>query len=154
MGIISAIGSDTRTVLDALMEKRSGIGKMTLLDSVYRDTIPVAGIMANNDELQHMAQPGISGNYTRTSLFGIIAARQVFEQSEQGSLSGRRTGLISATTVGGMDRSEVFYKSYLSDSHKGRMRDIVGHDCGDGTEKIARLLEINGFVSAIKNQCL
>jgi 3-oxoacyl-(acyl-carrier-protein) synthase len=153
MGIISAIGSDTREVLDSLMQKRSGIGKMTLLDSVYRDEIPVAGIKADNDELKHKALPGISGNFTRTSLFGIIAARQALEQAEPGSLSGDRTGLISATTVGGMDRSEVFYKSYLSDSKKGRLRDISGHDCGAGTEQIARLLGINGFISTINTAC-
>jgi len=153
MGIISAIGSDTLAVLDSLMNRRSGIGRMTLLDSVYRNEIPVAGITANNEELLHIALSGVSGSYTRTSLFGIIAARQAIEQAELISLAGRRTGLISATTVGGMDRSEVFYKSYLSGSSKGRMRDIAGHDCGDGTEKIARLLGIKGFISTINTAC-
>ena len=153
MGIISAIGSDTLAVLDSLMNRRSGIGRMTLLDSVYRNEIPVAGIVANNEELLHIALPGISGNYTRTSLFGIIAAKQAIEQAAPISLAGRRTGLISATTVGGMDRSEVFYKSYLSGNSKGRMRDIAGHDCGDGTERIARLLGITGFISTINTAC-
>ncbi len=153
MGIISAIGYDTIGVLDSLMECRSGISRETLLDTVYKGEIPMAGIMAPNDELYQRVLPLESGIYTRTSLLGLIAARQAVRQAELENLTGRRTGLISATTVGGMDRSEVFYKSFLLSAGKGRLRDIAGHDCGDGTEMIAKALGIDGFLSTINTAC-
>jgi len=153
MGIISAIGYDIRGVLDSLTECRSGISRETLLDTVYKGEFPVAGIMAPNEELYLRALPLEPGIYTRTSLLGIIAARQAVRQAELENLAGRRMGLISATTVGGMDRSEVFYKSFRSSASKGRLRDIAGHDCGDGTERIARTLGIDGFLSTINTAC-
>jgi 3-oxoacyl-[acyl-carrier-protein] synthase-1 len=153
MGIISAIGHDTNEVLESLVEERSGIGKLTLFDSVYRDEIPVAEIRNTNEELMKIAGPGLQGWYTRTSLLGFIAAREAVRQAGLEPFSGRRTGLISATTVGGMDRSEIFYKSFMSDKSRGRLRNIAGHDCGDGTEKIAEALGIGGFISTLNTAC-
>jgi 3-oxoacyl-[acyl-carrier-protein] synthase-1 len=54
-----------------------------------------------------------------------------------------RIGLISGTSVGGMDRSEIFYGDYRQSASKGRLRNIITHDCGDSTEKIASYLKIN-----------
>jgi 3-oxoacyl-[acyl-carrier-protein] synthase-1 len=92
-------------------------------------------------------------NFTRTALLGMKAAKEAIESAGITDMSAYRTGLISATTVGGMDRSEDFYASYLSDPKKGRMIDIVNHDCGDSTERIASLLGISDFVTTISTAC-
>jgi len=153
LGIISSIGLDTREVLDSLLKKRSGIGRLTWIDSVYKNEIPVAEVKASNESLLALVEPVRNGLFTRTALFGIIAARQAVRQSGLESLSDSRTGLISATTVGGMERSEIFYKSFLTGKTKGRLRDIAGHDCGNSTERIAENLGIGGIISTLNTAC-
>jgi 3-oxoacyl-[acyl-carrier-protein] synthase-1 len=52
-----------------------------------------------------------------------------------------------------MDRSEDFYASFLAGPGKGRMIDVVNHDCGDSTERIATHLGISEFVTTISTAC-
>ena len=153
IGIISAIGFDTKGVIDSLLAQRPGISRLSHIDSTYRDEIPVAEIAATNDELLQLANPGISGNYSRTSLLGIIAAKQAIADAHIELSAPCRTGLISATTVGGMDRTEIFYKGYLANNKKGRLRNVATHDCGDSTEKIADCTRIKDFITTINTAC-
>ena len=153
LGIISAIGSDVSSVVKSLKEQRTGIGRLTLIDSVYRDEIPVGEIRASLDELLELAKPAVKGHFTRTALLGIIAARQAIVQAGLNENALAATALISGTTVGGMDRSEIFFKSYLNNKSGGRIREIAGHDCGDSTEKIASCLGIGGFLSTMNTAC-
>jgi len=153
IGIISAIGNDIREVQDSLINLRSGIGNLTGIDSIYKNEIPVAEIKLSNNDLLPLANPAKNSPHTRTALLALIAARQAIRQSGTGSLNDNRSGLISGTTVGGMDLSEKFYKRFLTDHSHGRLRNIVGHDCGDSTETLARTLGIGGFISTINTAC-
>jgi 3-oxoacyl-(acyl-carrier-protein) synthase len=153
IGVISAIGFDVEEVMYSLKHQLTGIGELSLIDSVYKNEIPVAEIKASNKELLEIANPGLQGNYTRTALLGLIAARQAIEQAHLDTPSLLKAGLISANTVGGMDRSEVFYKCFLTNKSKGRIRNVAGHDCGDSTEKIADCLGISGSLATINTAC-
>ena len=92
-------------------------------------------------------------NLTRAALLGIKAAREAISFAGIRNIGQYRTGLISATTVGGMDRSENFYASFLSDPASGRLIDVVNHDCSDSTERIAQDLGIQDFVTTISTAC-
>jgi 3-oxoacyl-[acyl-carrier-protein] synthase-1 len=153
IGIISAIGNDIREVQDSLISLRSGIGHLTGIDSVYKNEIPVAEIKLSNSDLLPLANPVKNSPNTRTALLALIAARQAIRQSGIESLHHNRSGLISGTTVGGMDLSEKFYKRFLTDHSHGRLRNIFGHDCGDHTETLARTLGVGGFISTINTAC-
>lgn len=153
LGIISAIGSNVREVMDSLKEMRTGVGRLTLIDSIYKDEIPVGEIRASNRELLEKALPSVRAYYSRTALLGLIAARQALTQSGFSNSGNLRTGLISGTTTGGMDRSEHFYQAYLKDNRRGRIRDVIGHDCGDSTERIADNLGIKDYLSTINTAC-
>jgi 3-oxoacyl-(acyl-carrier-protein) synthase len=153
IGIISAIGFDAGEVYQSLRNGRSGVGKLTLIDSVYQDEIPVAEIKANLQELMRIATPKINGYYTRNALLGLIAARQAVWQAALDRETLRDTALISGTTVGGMDRSEGFIKGYLAGTNKGMIRQVSGHDCGDSTEKIAENLGIKGYMATLNTAC-
>src|SRR4030042_1292620 len=100
-----------------------------------------------------MATTPQKGMFAPTTLLGLIAARQALLQAGIADVTKYRTGLISATTVGGMDRSERFYKEYLKDNTRGRLRDIITHDCGDSTEVIADATGIKDYVSTISTAC-
>lgn len=152
-GIISSIGLNYREVLTSLHASAGGIGKMTFLDSVYRDDIPVAEVKATNEELKSIAGTSAKGVFSRTSLLGIIAAREALFKAGIEDIFEFRTGLISATTVGGMDRTERFFRHFLKDKNHGRLRDVITHDMGDSTEKIAEACGITDYVTTISTAC-
>jgi 3-oxoacyl-(acyl-carrier-protein) synthase len=153
IGIISAIGFDVEGVMNSLKNQRTGIDALSLIDSIYKGEIPVGEIKATNAELLEMANPGLGGYYTRTALMGLIAAKQAVTQAHLDTPSLFDAGFISATTVGGMDRSEVFYKSFMTNKTKGRLKNVAGHDCGASTENIADCLGIHGYLSTINTAC-
>lgn len=153
IGIISSIGNDVNSVFMSLVEEKSGIAGITLLDTSLKDKFPLAEVKMTNSELLEVV--GCSGkkNLTRTALLGMIAAREAIQSSGIDVINDCRIGLISATTVGGMYRSENFYKEFLGNPKKGHLIDIVNHDCGDSTERIADFLGISGFMTTISTAC-
>ncbi|HLO60390.1 MAG TPA: beta-ketoacyl-[acyl-carrier-protein] synthase family protein [Bacteroidales bacterium] len=153
IGIICAAGSNSSEVLKSLAEKRTGIGHLSLIQSIYKDEIPAGEIKKSNEELYNLANPDIRGYYSRTALLGLIAVTQAIRQAALSNADLEQTALISGTTVGGMDRTEVFYDTFRLNHNKGKIKLAAGHDCGAGTEDIARNLGINGFQSTINTAC-
>ncbi len=153
IGIISSIGFSADETLDSLKNCRSGIGKITLLDTYYKDELPAGEVKATHEVLFEMAGLKTKRPYSRTALLGIIAARQALRHAGIENTSAYKTGLISATTVGGMDRSELFYKPFIKNPEKGRLRYIITHDCGDSTEAIADYTGIKDYVSTVSTAC-
>jgi 3-oxoacyl-[acyl-carrier-protein] synthase-1 len=152
-GIISSIGSGYKETLASLIAEKSGIGEITLLDTVHKGKFPIAEVKMTRDELLiATGNPGRK-NLTRTALLGMIAAREAVDSAGMVNMTSYRTGLISANTVGGMDRSELFYQSFLQDNRKGKLMDVINHDCGDSTERIAKHIGIKHFVTTISTAC-
>ena len=153
IGIISSIGNDVDSVFTSLCEEKSGIAGITLLDTILKDRFLLAEVKLTTEELLEYAGCIGEKNLTRTALLGMIAAREAIESAGFDDVNQFRTGLISATTVGGMDRSENFYREFLGNPGKGHLMDIVNHDCGDSTERIADFLGITGFMTTISTAC-
>ena len=153
IGIICAIGNNVEETLQSLLAEKSGIGEITLFNTMHKGIIPMAEVKMTTEALLNEAGQQGSRNFTRTALLGMKAAKEALAFAGIQDIKQYKTGLISATTVGGMDRSEDFYASFLSDPGKGRMMDIVNHDCGDSTERIAAYLGISDFVTTISTAC-
>jgi 3-oxoacyl-(acyl-carrier-protein) synthase len=153
IGIISAIGKDVQETLASLLAEQSGIGEITLFDTIHKGRFPLAEVRLSNAELLEMTGNSGSKDFTRTALLGMVAARQALKSAGIEDISNARTGLISATTVGGMDRSENFFKEFLADNRKGKLIDIVNHDCGDSTTRIAEYAGIRGFRTTLSTAC-
>ena len=60
---------------------------------------------------------------------------------------------LFGTTVGGMDRSELFYRQFSEDSSTGDIRDIKCHDCGDTAAKVSTLIGAEDFVTTLSTAC-
>jgi 3-oxoacyl-(acyl-carrier-protein) synthase len=153
IGIISSIGLNKEESASALMKSRSGIGSISMLETRLKNEIPVAEVHANSTILKEIAEVVNRSAQSRTALLGIIAAKQAMSDAQINDINEFRTGLISATTVGGMDRSEKFYCEYIKNSSSGRLRDIITHDCADSTEQIADTLGIKDYISTISTAC-
>ena len=141
-GIISAIGNDKATVLQSLLDGRSGIVEMKHLHSSHHE-LPVGEVQLSNDEMKAMLALPIEEQTSRTSLMGMLAVRQALAEAllPETASKNRRVVLISGTTVGGMDITEQYYDSFAtSDEHLDCLKK---HDCGSSTEEIAAMFGIS-----------
>jgi 3-oxoacyl-(acyl-carrier-protein) synthase len=151
MGVISAIGKDVVESLEAFERGVAGIGEIRYLDTVHRGKLPVAEVKADNETLAGMA--GVAATVSRTALLSLIAAREALNRVAIPDVARWRTGFVSANTVGGMDRTERFYPAFLADAQRGRLRDVVLHECGNITQWVADQLGIRHFHSTISTAC-
>jgi 3-oxoacyl-(acyl-carrier-protein) synthase len=153
IGIICAIGKNTGETFASLRATRSGISHLSILDSIHRDILPAGEIKLNNEELGALAGVTDPDMHPRTALLGIIAAEEAFKNAGLDHPWGLRyrTGVISASTVGGMDKTEINYRNYQLGEPYNNF--VLTHDCGDSTEKIAVRLGIRDMVSTISTAC-
>lgn len=151
IGIISAIGNNAAECLDALQNGRTGIGDMHYFDSVHRQKIPVAEVKLSNEELAQRS--GLPDTKSRTALLSMVAAKEALNNAGIENIAALRTGFISANSVGGMDKTEKFFIPFLSDNKKGRLRDVVHHECGSITELVADQLGIKDYITTISTAC-
>jgi 3-oxoacyl-(acyl-carrier-protein) synthase len=154
-GVISAIGANVRECLAALETGRAGMGDIAWLDTAHRGQIPVAEVKADNDRLKDLA--GVTGVVSRTGLLSFIAAREALEGAAIPELDRWRTGIVSANTVGGMDRTEAFVSrglhGGLRDGLHGRLREIVQHECGYSTEWVGDRFGLRDYQTTISTAC-
>jgi 3-oxoacyl-(acyl-carrier-protein) synthase len=151
VGIVSAIGNGTEETLHSFENLRSGIGRLTLFNSMH-DNIPVAEAKHTHAKLAALAGvKAINGNYTRNTLLALVAAQQAAVDAGFSHTSTKHTGLIMATTVGGMDFNEQYYKMLLdNDQHKNL---ISTFDSADTTEMLAAHFGIKYNVTTISTAC-
>ena len=153
-GLISSIGNDINACLSALANGQAGMDEITWLDTAHRHRIPVAEVKCSNARLAELAgvpagsSPGAS-SFSRTALLSLIAAREALEKAAIPNFTALRTGIVSANTVGGMDRTENFFIH----PRRGKLRDVVQHECGYSTEWVADRLGIRHFQTTISTAC-
>jgi 3-oxoacyl-(acyl-carrier-protein) synthase len=151
MGIISAIGHDVPSNLQSLISGIAGIGEMARLPSIHQGELPVGEVKADNAELS--AALHLSAGLPRTALLSAYAAREAIRDAGWEKNNPLRTGFISANTVGGMDKTENFFKLFTKNSASGKLREVVNHECGAVTEQVADFLGIGHFVSTVSTAC-
>ncbi|PKP32597.1 MAG: beta-ketoacyl-[acyl-carrier-protein] synthase family protein [Bacteroidetes bacterium HGW-Bacteroidetes-16] len=151
MGIVSCIGFNVDETLHSLMIGKTGIGKISILDSIHRDEFVLGEIKLTQKELMEKLGVDLNLPWTRTALLGVWAARQAYQSAGLSTNSGKRIGLVSASTVGGMDRSELYYKDFLTDAI--RKNHIDTHHAGNSTEMIADDLNIHDYLTTISTAC-
>ena len=151
VGAITAIGNTIIECLSALEKEEPGMGAITYLKTAHRNAIPVAEVKLSNLELANIS--GLPVHTSRTALLSSIAAKEALTNAGIKNISSLRTGFISANTVGGMDKTENFFSDYLSAPSKGRLRDVINHECGCVTELVADQLGITNCVSTISTAC-
>lgn len=146
VGVVSAIGDNSVECLAALAAGRAGMDDIRLLDSVHRGQLPVAEVKHADAVLAAMA--GADEAVGRTTLLALIAAREALESARIPDPGRWRTGLISANTVGGMDRTERFFAA----GGRARLREVVRHECGWSTDYVADRLGLD-YRTTISTAC-
>ncbi len=147
MGVISAIGQNLGENYRSLQAEKSGIQPLRQLKNGKQ--FLAGAVRHDNNRLSEVAklkrQPA-----SRTAILGTIAAKEAWGDNRHSD--SIRTGLISATSVGGMDVSEQFYKDHLEQkSFDPKL--ALSHDSGNTTEQIARELGITGYINTLSTAC-
>ncbi|AEH01931.1 beta-ketoacyl synthase [Lacinutrix sp. 5H-3-7-4] len=152
MGIISAIGNNVAENYQSLIDEKKGITKVEKIDTIHRDVIMVGEIATTNKAFEKQLGLDKNNNYSRTALLGAVAAKQAVKNAQITNINKYKTGLISATSVGGMDKTENHYYEYLTKSEPRKY--IDGHHAGDSSQKIAEQLGIeSSLVTTISTAC-
>jgi 3-oxoacyl-[acyl-carrier-protein] synthase-1 len=152
MGIISAIGNNVAENYDALINERKGITRVDNVETIQRDEIMVGEVKFTNDELIAQLNLPPENNYSRTAMLGVIAAKEAIADAGITDIKKYKTGIVSGTSVGGMDMTEKYYYEYLTE--KEPQKYIESHHAGDSTQKIAEQLGIEqSLVTTISTAC-
>ena len=151
MGILSSIGNSVEENFNSLLNKKLAITRVDNISTIHADVNKVGEIKKSNQELIDELQLNVDNNFSRTALIGTLAAKQAVENAGITSINEFRTGLISATSVGGMDMTEKYYYDYFSDPEL--IKYISCHDGGDVAMKIAEELGLKGMVTTISTAC-
>ncbi|ATL47598.1 beta-ACP synthase [Chitinophaga caeni] len=150
-GVICGMGNSLATCLDAFEMMQPGIGAMNYLSSAHKSLFPVGEVKWSNEDLA--ARTGWPTSSSRTAMLSYIAAKEAWESAGLGDPKSYKTGFISANTVGGMDKTEDFFKTFLNNHAAGRLREVVQHECGAVTELVADALGIHEHISTISTAC-
>jgi 3-oxoacyl-(acyl-carrier-protein) synthase len=151
MGIISAIGNSVQENFDALINGQSAITTISNIATIHKNVIKVGEIKKTNEQLANELGLFSDNNFSRTAMIGTLAAKQAVKNARITSINKYKTGLISATSVGGMDMTEKYYYEYFKKPEV--VKYIDAHDGGDVTHKIATELGIKGMVTTISTAC-
>ena len=151
MGIISAIGNSVEENLASLLNESIGISTIENIVTIHKDVIKVGEIKKTNKELAAELNLSEENNFSRTAMLGAIAAKQAVANAGITSINEYKTGLISASSVGGMDMTERYYYEYFENPEV--VKYINAHDGGDVAQKIADELGLKGLVTTISTAC-
>ena len=150
VGIVSALGVGVEENLASLRRGTSGISATASILKTSNN-IPVGELRLTNEALHDKLAISQKEHLSRTALLGILAVREAL--ADAGVDFSKRIGLVSSTSVGGMDLTEHFFEEYIADESKGRLRDVRMHDCSASTEAIVRHCGINGYTTTISTAC-
>lgn len=153
LGVVCAIGNNSREVLQAVSNGERGIRSVRYLDTEHKE-LPVGEVQMSDSEMKAMLGIASEAVVSRTTLMGAIALKQAMADAgiTPTELQGRRVVFISGTTVGGMDVTERFFNDMKTDDEA--LRYFTRHDCGSCTHHIAELCGIgNSEVCTISTAC-
>ena len=151
LGVISAIGNNVEQNFDALAKQKSGISSIDILDTVHKDTFKLGEVKLTNLQLLDLLglQQSDLRFYTRTALLGSVAAKEALLNSGIDINDNHfKTAVVSATTVGGMDRTEIEVAN-----NNPNLDFLLTHPCGDATNKICNYIGHTGYRTTLSTAC-
>lgn len=153
IGAISAIGFTVNEQIAALRAGKNGLRHATHFQSVYADQLHFGEIDLSDTALRERVGKLEDPALTRTSLIAIHAFQEAVKQAQldQETLSSRRTGLISSSTVGGMCYTDHLYNDANNKNTASHF--VTAYEGSDHTLQLVRLAKMKGFTDTINTAC-
>jgi len=152
IGIITAIGNNANENRASLINGVCGINTKTKYPSKYSGVLPFGEIALTNTELMDKLSIHNKG-ITRTTLLAIHAIEEAISDAQLsvGEISGYDTAFISATTVGGMSKTEDLYHDVMATREPSPY--ITSYDVSASTIFIQEHYCIKGYSNTINTAC-
>ncbi len=151
VGIISALGVGINEHTRKLFSKETGISPVSILPTKHKD-FHVGEIRKTTQELAESHQWEEFNDVSRNIVLGAYALSEAIESAKLSTEQLKDTGFINATTVGGMDKTEVIHGHLLAHENVD-LSTYLHHDCGDSGNALGNHFGINGFRSTISTAC-
>lgn len=108
--------------------------------------VPLREIPFSNEDIIRMLADDYnvelpSRVYTRAALLSMLTVADLLESAP--SVKGKRVVVVNATTAGGMDKSEIFYRDFIADGDAD-IALVAGHEPADSTRHVCDILESRG----------
>ena len=151
IGIISALGNGKKQTVEGLRAGKTAVGPIRILQTKHHE-LPVGEVALSDEELKQLINMPAATATNRTTLLARVALKEALAEAQLAPNSSDSIVLISGNTVGGMEKSEQYYRDFLQNDNRN---EYIGlHDCGACTEKIAE--EFPGhfkLISTISTAC-
>ncbi len=139
VGVVSALGTDAPANLQSLCGGHSGLTKV--------DGRCEGRVALSDDDMRRLTLcPKVQSRTTLLALTAVLEAVAPIQTLLPQAM------LISATTVGGMDCTPIFYSPFRQ-GLASRLRYVGEHEASSHTEAIARRLGIQSFRTTISTAC-
>ncbi len=154
VGIITSIGNNTAENLQSLMASRSGFGHLDILETIHRETLPACEIKLSDQQLRERVGVQNQKGFTRTTLLGLIAATEALQSAGLSPEEIQQSGLVSATTTGGIREFEKYFNNILDLQQQGDFtRFTDSANPGEHAERLAEYLGIKKYLATISTAC-
>lgn len=149
MGIISCIGNNVEENYESLLAGKSGIGYSQFLQTRHKE-LPVGEIKISNSHLAEILELPEQNNFTRANLLAAVAIKEALADAGFKGIPSE-TGLISGTSVGGIDYTERYFQEYEKNEEVRPY--IRAQHPGFTTSELASWFGINDFVTTLSTAC-
>lgn len=144
IGVVSAIGLNAEENLTSLKLGQTGIRKSNQHELMLGEVK-----LSDQKILEKFNLP--KKEYCRTTLLGLLAAKEAWGDNQVNP--SIKTGLISATSAGGMDKMEKYYLEFSQNENNEGTHPRLVFDNGRTGEIIAKSLGVSGYIGTISTAC-
>ena len=153
-GIISSIGKNAEENFQSLVKGKHGFRSLQVLDTAHRDSLSACEIKLEDQELSALAYVPFHEGFTRTSLLGLISLQEAIQSAALSPAEVKSSGLVSATTTGGIREFEQFYYELMNPERQGdfvRFTDTA--TSGEHCERMADHVGIRRYLGTVSTAC-
>ncbi len=153
-GIVTSIGRNAEENLQSLIKGKYGYGRLNILDTVHRNTISACEIKIEDQELCAYAGIQAHEGFTRTALLGLLSVQEAISSASLSATEIQSSGLISATTTGGIREFEKYYYELMDPEARGEFESFIDTaNSGEHCERIADHVGIKKYLATISTAC-
>ena len=153
-GIITSIGKNAAENFQSLVDGAYGFGSLEVLDTIHQQSISACEIKFDEQDLCIQAGVQPHEGFTRTTLLGLIALQEAIKGANLSPEEVRASGLVSATTTGGIREFEKYYYELMDPELRGdfvRFTDTA--TSGEHCERMADRVGIKKYLGTVSTAC-
>jgi 3-oxoacyl-(acyl-carrier-protein) synthase len=153
-GIITSIGKNAEENFQSLVKGRYGFGPLEVLNTIHRQSLSACEIKLEDQELCKLTGVPLREGFTRTALLGLVSLQEAIQSAALSPDEVRSSGLISATTTGGIREFEKYYYELMDPDQQGdfvRFTDTA--TSGEHCERMADSIGIKRYLGTVSTAC-